>query len=138
MKLKLIILIILLCSMSAFGATINVPADHAKIQDAINSAATLGDTIIVAPGRFYENLRYFGKNVVVASNYLLSNDPQDILNTIIDGSQYSNVDSAATVVVVDGETSAAELVGFVITGGKGSIIFNLCLQYFSGSCEVRF
>ena len=121
--MKKLFLLLILLAVTTNAGTINVPGDYADIQTAINNASILGDTVLVAPGRYYENIRFYGKNVVVASNYIISNDPADILATIIDGSQYSHIDSAATVSMIDGETNAAEFVGFVVTGGEGSIIF---------------
>ncbi len=43
----------------AQGNRINVPDDFAKIQDAINSSDD-GDTIIVAPGTYVENVNFQG------------------------------------------------------------------------------
>jgi len=51
---------------SAFAATINVPADQATIQNAIN-AASPGDTILVAPGTYNESL-----NIATAELTILS------------------------------------------------------------------
>ena len=48
---------------------IYVPENFTKIQDAINSSVD-GDTIIVAPGTYYEHLNFRGKNVLLSSYYL--------------------------------------------------------------------
>lgn len=47
--------------------TINVPADQPTIQAAIN-AATNGDTILVAPGTYAENINFGAKAITVASS----------------------------------------------------------------------
>ncbi len=107
---------------SILATTIEVPSDISSIQLAINSAVD-GDTILVAPGRYYENIIFHGKKVVLTSWYSLSGDPQDILRTIIDGSQYTYLDSASTVAMYDNEDSTTALIGFVITGGNGCIVF---------------
>ncbi len=50
----------------------------------------------------------------------VSNDVSYILSTIIDGSKYSNLDSASCVVFVSGEDSTSVIQGFTLTGGKGT------------------
>ena len=44
--------------------TIHVPADVATIQGAIQSASN-GDTILVAPGTYRENIDFLGKAITV-------------------------------------------------------------------------
>jgi hypothetical protein len=51
---------------TAFAATIHVPADQPTIQAGIN-AATNGDTVLVAPGTYTENLVLDAKSVFVVS-----------------------------------------------------------------------
>ena len=48
------------------AATIRVPADAATIQSAIDSAVT-GDTVLVSPGTYVENINFRGKAITVAS-----------------------------------------------------------------------
>ena len=50
---------------TAIGATINVPADHATIQAAV-TAASPGDTILVADGTYIENVT-IDKNITLLS-----------------------------------------------------------------------
>ena len=59
--------------------TIHVPGDQATIQGAIN-VANNGDTVLVAPGTYYENINFNGKAITVTS----SGGPSV---TIIDGGQ---------------------------------------------------
>jgi len=42
-----------------------------------------GDTVLVSPGHYYFDTDFYGKNVVLASQYLHSGDIADIENTII-------------------------------------------------------
>ena len=51
----LAVLFVLVLASSADAATLNVPADYATIQAAVNAAAT-GDTIMVQSGTYYENV----------------------------------------------------------------------------------
>src|SRR5687768_16244262 len=41
------------------AATIHVPADQPTIQAAIDASAS-GDTVLVAPGTYYEDINFFG------------------------------------------------------------------------------
>ena len=64
-----------LSMVSGIGTTVIVKPDSSanfvSIQAAID-AALIGDTILVYPGIYKENISYAGKNVIVGSLYLLS------------------------------------------------------------------
>src|SRR5688500_17277255 len=97
-----------------------VPAKYPTIQTAIDSAVP-GDTVLVAPGRYYENIRFKGKGIVVASQFARSRSVADIERTIIDGSRPTHPDTGTVVRFVNQEDSTAVLEGFTITGGTGTI-----------------
>jgi hypothetical protein len=85
------------------------PADFNNIQKAIDASKN-GDEIIVAPGTYYENINFLGKNVV-----LRSTDPNNsdvVAATIIDG---NNADSVVTFTGTENETCI--LAGFTIQNG---------------------
>lgn len=64
----------LLLSFAVTNAQIlYVPADHPTIQEAID-AASEGDTVLVAEGTYYENIRFEGKAITVASQFLIDGD----------------------------------------------------------------
>src|SRR5260370_34055038 len=54
----------LLSAVSVAAAELHVPGDFATIQAALD-AAQPGDTILVDPGTYRENLRFNGKNVTL-------------------------------------------------------------------------
>ncbi len=106
-------------SVLAVAGTINVPADYPKIQQAI-LAASNGDTVLVAPGTYYENINFRGRRIVVTSWYALDHNPAYINSTIIDGSQPADPDTASCVLFISGEDTTAIIQGFTLTGGTGT------------------
>ncbi len=106
---------------AAFAQIINIPEDYPSIQSGIDSAGN-GDTILVAEGRYYENINFRGKAIIVASHLIIDNDSSHISRTIIDGSRPMNPDSASVVFMVSGEDSTSNLCGFTITGGAGTVM----------------
>jgi hypothetical protein len=110
---------LLLASTSSNAAILRVPSQFPTIQAAINASQN-GDTVLVSSGRYLENIRYRGKRITVASEFLTTGNRNFILSTIIDGSQPSVPDSASTVRIIDGEDSTTVLAGFTITGGRGT------------------
>jgi hypothetical protein len=106
----------LLCSIffcsPLFALTIGVPGAKPTIQAGID-AASPGDTILVQPGTYYENIDFKGKNIVVGSMWLATRDSSYIINTIINAQQMNTV-----VAFKNGETDKAELCGFTLTNGK--------------------
>jgi len=124
MKIYHILLAILFSATVVQSTTIRVPQDYPEIQSAINVAQD-GDTIIVARGRYMENINFRGKGIVLTSNFLFSTDLEDIDSTIIDGSEPVDPDTASCVLMYKpnqsfSDDSSAALIGFTLTGGKGT------------------
>ncbi|MBT6686247.1 MAG: T9SS type A sorting domain-containing protein [Bacteroidetes bacterium] len=97
---------------------ITTNTNYYAIQEAINSSNN-GDTIIAHPRSYFENINFNGKNIVVASDYLLTGDTADIDSTIINGNQYGSC-----VIFENEEDTTAMLCGFTITNGSGYFYSN--------------
>jgi len=82
--------------------TIHVPGDAATIQAGINAASD-GDTVLVAPGTYVENIDFMGKAITVTSS-------GGAATTTIDGGQKGIVVNFA-----NSETRASVINGFTIT-----------------------
>jgi len=66
MKPIICMAVIVLLSLSAYGATIHVPNDYPTIQKAINASSNR-DSVVVADGEYQENIVYHGKQITVMS-----------------------------------------------------------------------
>ena len=100
------------CAMASTGSasTINVPAQQPTIQAGINAAVS-GDTVLVAPGTYVENINFNGKAITVTS----SGGPA---TTIIDGGQ-----NGYAVTFTSHETHAAVISGFTFRNGNQGLIY---------------
>jgi parallel beta helix pectate lyase-like protein len=105
-------LVFLIPPLPSYAQTWNIhqdgSGDAATIQAGIDSAAG-GDTVLVGPGTYYENIDFLGKDVV-----LLAKHGPEV--TTIDGSRAAD----SVVKLGTGESRAAVIEGFTITGGRGT------------------
>jgi hypothetical protein len=85
--------------------TIRVPTDQPTIQAGIDAAVN-GDTVLVAPGTYFENIDRLGKAI-----YLRSDASAEV--TVIDGNQVGSV-----VTCQSREEPSSVLCGFTLTNGK--------------------
>lgn len=111
MDTRLFIMSIIMSYSIASATIIDVPADSATIQGGINGSNN-GDTVLVQPGTYIENVVFGGHNIVLGSLFLITGDTSHISTTVIDG------DSAGLVVIFgNGEDSTAVITGFTIRNG---------------------
>ena len=101
---------------------INVPDDFITIQAAIDTSIN-GDTVLVQPGIYLENINFLGKSITVGSLILTIGDEAYIDSTIIDGGGLS-----CAVAFNHGEDSLAVLRGFTIRNG---------IQNFGGGIDCQ-
>ncbi len=103
-----------------------VPA-NSGIQSAIDAASN-GDTLIVMPGTYYENLDLKGKAITLRS--VDPTDPDIVSATIIDGSS-----SGSVISCVSGEARDTVISGFLITNGSGTM-YDTYNEYCGGGMYI--
>ncbi len=111
MKTFLSILFSIVC-LSTFGQIIIVPTQYSTVQSAIDNAES-GDTILILPGTYTENL-VLDKPLSFSSNYILSGNESDIENTIINGGGASSVFRMENIL-----TDTLRFYGLTVTNGNG-------------------
>ena len=114
---QLIIIFFLITTLGLAAVTIIIPEDYPTIQEGID-ASVEGDSVLVAPGTYYENIDFNGKSITVCSWYATTLDTSYISQTIIDGNQDGSV-----VKFESEEDSSSVLSGFMITNGYSSYGF---------------
>ena len=110
----LTLFLLLTLAFQAKSTILNVPDDFETIQGAIDESED-GDTVLVHPGEYVENINFGGRAITVASLILTTGNEAYIDSTIING------DENGSVVRFDheeGENSI--LTGFTLTNGSGS------------------
>ncbi len=95
--------------VSVSAAIINIPDDYPTIQEGIDASSD-GDTVLVQPDTYVENVNFNGHNIVLGSLFLTTGDDSYISTTVIDG--YGSV-----VTFQNGEDNAVVITGFTIQNG---------------------
>jgi hypothetical protein len=106
----LTVFLLILFYQSAFGTIINIPGDYPTIQQGIDASYD-GDTVLVKPGEYVENLVINNQELVLGSYFLTTGDTSYIPITIIDG------DSVGRVIRITDVDRAAAIIGFTIQNG---------------------
>ena len=118
------LLLIFLLFQSIFATTIYIPNDFLTVQEGIDQSSN-GDTVIINPGTYYENL-VLNKEIVLKSSVDLESLSTDWFNneiiqtTIINGST-QNTDSRknSCLIIRDGDIQPL-IYGITFDGGQGT------------------
>ena len=98
-------------ALSSSATIINIPADYPTIQQGIDASVD-GDTVLVQPGTYVENINFNAHNIVLGSLFLTTGDTSYIEQTAIDGDGWN-----AVISFENGEDSIAIIAGFTIQNG---------------------
>jgi predicted outer membrane repeat protein len=104
--------VVLFLTAVANATVIHIPQDESTIQAGIDAAVD-GDTVLVQPGTYVENIEIDGKNITIGSLTLTTGDTTYVSETIIDGNSDESV-----ITFEYAEDSTAVLNGFTITNGS--------------------
>jgi hypothetical protein len=123
-RLIVSLVFITLAAASVYAGIIYVPTDSLTIQAGINGAVN-GDTVLVEPGIYHENINFRSKGITVASRFLLTWNTAYLDSTVILGLTPVNPDTGSCVLITSSNPStfadtSAVLAGFTITGGSGT------------------
>ncbi|MCP4582437.1 MAG: hypothetical protein GY839_12570, partial [candidate division Zixibacteria bacterium] len=102
---------IVICFAAVSATIINVPVDQATIQQGIDASSN-GDTVLVQPGTYFENINFNGHSIVLGSLFLTTDDTSYISTTVIDANF-----SGRVVTFDDYEDSTTVITGFTIQNG---------------------
>ncbi|MCP4582129.1 MAG: T9SS type A sorting domain-containing protein [candidate division Zixibacteria bacterium] len=114
MRYLFILVSVIVCFLPVpvLSVVINIPDDFQSIQQGI-IAADDGDTVLVQPGTYYENISIRNIDILLTSTYLLNQDTASILTTIIDGAGNGSVVNAYQM-----PDSGTIICGFTIQNGR--------------------
>ncbi|MDP8323317.1 MAG: choice-of-anchor Q domain-containing protein, partial [Candidatus Stygibacter australis] len=87
--------------------------DYISIQEGVDASVN-GDTVLVYPGRYYENVDYNNHTITLGSLNLTTGERHYIRETIIDG----NLENSC-IIVVRAEGEGTLCCGFTLTNGAG-------------------
>jgi len=110
-----------LFSANTFARVINVPQDFQTIQAGIDASRS-GDTVLVQPGVYDENLS-IDEGITLASLILTTNDPAYIDSTVIDAGR-----RGCGIAISRGDEDTTSIRGFTVRNG---------LQDFGGGIDVQ-
>jgi hypothetical protein len=122
LRVCLVVTVVLFGFEGTAAKIIHVPGDSSTIQGGINGAVD-GDTVLVARGHFYERIKFYGKNILVASNFIFDGLATTIDSTVIDADTLvlGVSDTGSVVAFISGQGSKSAIEGFTLQNGVGYV-----------------
>jgi len=112
MRIIITVTVLLWVSATIWAKTVEVPSGYDTIQKAID-ACDSGDTIIVYPGTYEEN--------IVVNKSLNIRSDQGYAGTVIDGGSPVNPDEGSVITISGFVATDTVIDGFTIKNGSGRI-----------------
>ncbi len=113
-----LVLFIAVIIVTFSATTLQVALDGSQAYQSIQSAiedAVDGDTVLVYPGRYYENVDFIGKSISLCSLEFTTGDSTYISTTIIDGGMQD------PCIAIHADELEATVQGFTLTNGLGFV-----------------
>jgi predicted outer membrane repeat protein len=123
MKKISILTTILMTANLLFAQIINIPADYPTIQQGIDAAGN-GDTVLVHPGTYEEDVSIYQKNITLGSLFLTTHDTSYISQTFISRADINSCDNAR---LCGFTLSSPAGVGGLLCDGTSAIIDHLII-----------
>jgi len=116
-----VFLLLAMCIVGLLSATtiivdIEGTGDYLSIQEGVDASVN-GDTVLVYPGRYFENVDYNNHTITLGSLNLTTGERHYIRETIIDG----NLEDSC-IIVKRAEGNGTLLCGFTLTNGAGHLM----------------
>ena len=127
------LLFLLIVASCIHAAVLNVSLDgsqtYTSIQTAIQ-AANDGDTVLVHPGRYFENVDFIGKSINLHSLEASSGDSSYIASTIIDGN------NSGSCIRIINPAQNISIRGFTLEHGSGTLLYGSPGDYIGGGVYI--
>jgi hypothetical protein len=115
--ISLVLMVEILSALSVSAQIITVKQDgtgnYIIIQDAVDASLD-GDTVLVYPGTYFENIDLTGKGIVLAGTWLINPEDSLVHQTIIDGNQNGSC------IKSESNNHLTEIIGFTLQHGNGT------------------
>ena len=127
------LLFLLIVASCIHAAVLNVSLDGSQAYTSIQSAIQAsndGDTVLVHPGRYFENVDFIGKSINLHSLEATSGDSSYIASTIIDGNN-----SGSCIRIVNPAQNIS-IRGFTLEHGSGTKNSSIYDAYYGGGVYI--